>query len=43
MAKPDAIVDHRTIEQRAAAWLARRDSGEWTSADDVALTEWLDG
>lgn len=30
------------IEERAAAWLVKRDSGEWTDQDAAALTEWLD-
>jgi transmembrane sensor len=30
------------IEQRAAAWLAKRDSGEWTQVDEHQLNEWLD-
>lgn len=29
-------------EHRAAAWLARRDSGEWSAADESALHEWLE-
>lgn len=28
-------------EQAAAAWIARRDSGEWSEADAAALNEWL--
>jgi transmembrane sensor len=34
-------VDHLAIEERAAAWLARRDGGDWSSEDDVHLAEWL--
>jgi transmembrane sensor len=34
-------VDHLAIEERAAAWLARRDGGDWSSEDDVHLTAWL--
>lgn len=30
------------IEQRAAAWLAQRDGGAWSDADDAALQAWLD-
>lgn len=30
------------IEDRAAEWLAKRDSGEWNDADRAHLTEWLD-
>jgi len=33
--------NHKAIEDRAAEFLARRDSGEWTAADDVRLNEWL--
>src|SRR5688500_14704273 len=32
----------KQIERRAAAWLAHRDSGEWTEADDAALQGWLE-
>lgn len=34
-------VDHRAIEKCAATWLARRDSGEWSSEDRARLAEWL--
>lgn len=30
------------IEQTAAAWLARRDSGSWSSRDQALLEAWLD-
>src|SRR5688572_22820583 len=30
------------VEDEAAAWLVRRDSGEWTTNDQQALDEWLD-
>jgi transmembrane sensor len=30
------------IEETAAAWLARRDGGRWSPADDDALAAWLD-
>jgi transmembrane sensor len=30
------------IEQHAAQWLAQRDGGSWSDADDVALAAWLD-
>lgn len=33
--------DHLAIEECAAAWLARRDGGDWSSEDDAHLTEWL--
>jgi transmembrane sensor len=29
------------VEQRAAEWLARRDGGAWSNADDAALHAWL--
>ena len=32
---------HRQIEQVAAAWLARRDRGDWSEADDAGLNAWL--
>jgi len=32
----------RQIEERAAAWLARRDSGTWSQDDERRLQEWLD-
>jgi transmembrane sensor len=41
MAKQNAPFNHHAIEERAAAWLARRDSGEWTNKEQTALTEWL--
>lgn len=41
MARRDAPFDHRAIEERAARWLARRDSDEWTNEDQTGLTEWL--
>lgn len=31
----------RQIEDRAAAWLAKRDSGEWSESDQVELDRWL--
>lgn len=30
------------IEREAAAWLARRDGGGWSEADEAALVRWLD-
>lgn len=30
------------IEERAADWLALKDSGKWTPADESALNEWLE-
>jgi transmembrane sensor len=32
---------HDTIEAAAAQWLARHDSGRWTSEDERALQDWL--
>jgi transmembrane sensor len=32
----------KSIEDQAAAWLARRDSGEWHASDEAKLTEWLE-
>jgi len=32
---------HREIEDHAAALLARRDSGDWTDADQVHLEQWM--
>jgi transmembrane sensor len=29
------------IEELAAGWLARRDSGNWSSADEAKLIAWL--
>jgi transmembrane sensor len=34
-------MDSRQIEERAAAWLAKRDSGAWTAQDERELNEWL--
>lgn len=31
------------IEDRAAAWLAKRDSGRWSEDDERELQSWLDG
>jgi transmembrane sensor len=31
----------RDIEQRAAAWIVRRDQSDWMSADDAELRDWL--
>jgi transmembrane sensor len=30
------------IEEKAAAWLARQDSGEWSPADQAALDAWIE-
>lgn len=30
------------IEERAAEWLAKRDSGDWTPADEAEFTAWLE-
>ncbi|MCC4593735.1 DUF4880 domain-containing protein, partial [Xanthomonas campestris pv. cannae] len=34
-------MDSRWIEARAAAWLARRDRGDWTDARQARLDAWL--
>ncbi|HEX8755342.1 MAG TPA: FecR domain-containing protein [Steroidobacteraceae bacterium] len=34
-------LDHQAIEECAAAWLARRDGGEWSSEDEARLAAWL--
>jgi transmembrane sensor len=34
-------LDHRQIERDAAQWLARRDAGAWTPADEAELDDWL--
>jgi transmembrane sensor len=36
------IPSSRQIEERAAAWLARRDSGSWSEDDERRLQAWLD-
>jgi transmembrane sensor len=33
--------DSIQIEEIAASWLARRDGGEWTEADQAELEAWL--
>lgn len=35
------MLSHSQIEDHAAAWLAKRDSGEWAPADQRGLAEWL--
>ena len=35
------MASSRQIEQAAAAWLARRESGAWTDADQAGLDAWL--
>jgi transmembrane sensor len=35
------MAGNQTIEAAAAAWFARRDSGEWQEADQAALDAWL--
>lgn len=35
------VENHRLIQERAAAWLVKRDSGEWTQSDEAALDQWL--
>lgn len=34
--------DSREVEHRAAAWLARRDHGDWSDADADAFEAWLE-
>jgi transmembrane sensor len=36
-----SVESSREIEERAAAWLARRDSGLWSDSDGVELERWL--
>lgn len=36
-----AMANSRQIEHTAAGWLARRDRGPWSTADDAALAAWL--
>ena len=36
------MASHKNIEDQAAAWLAERDSGEWTEAREQALRCWLE-
>ena len=33
---------HKEIEDRAAAWLAKRDSGDWSEDDQVDFLRWID-
>lgn len=35
------VTDARAVEERAHAWLAQRDSGNWSEADQTAFAEWL--
>jgi transmembrane sensor len=35
------VTKHKPIEDRAAAWLARRDSDQWAPEDEAQLTGWL--
>lgn len=41
MTRTGEPVDHLAIEECAAAWLARRDGGDWSSEDEARLEEWL--
>jgi transmembrane sensor len=34
--------NHKQVEDKAAAWLARRDSGIWSEVDQAHLTRWLE-
>jgi len=35
------VANHSQIQERAADWLVRRDSGEWTPGDEEQLACWL--
>ena len=35
------MTDSRQIEQQAADWLVRRDTGDWTPLDQQVLEAWL--
>jgi transmembrane sensor len=35
------VANHRLIEEHAASWLVRRESGHWTPEDADALAHWL--
>jgi transmembrane sensor len=37
------VESHRQIEDEAALLLAKRDSGEWSGADETQLARWLSG
>lgn len=37
-----ATQNHRAIEEAAGDWLARRDTGSWSDADQAAFDRWLD-
>ena len=32
----------KQVEEEAAAWIVRRDSGTWTTRDQAALDDWLE-
>jgi transmembrane sensor len=36
------VASVKEVEEQAAAWLVKRDSGRWTEADQQALDRWLD-
>ncbi|WP_430390959.1 FecR family protein [Dyella sp. 20L07] len=36
------MTSSRQIEQTAATWLARRDAGDWSAAEQAALDAWLE-
>ena len=36
------VATRTDVEQRAAQWLAQRDGGTWSDADDAELRAWLD-
>jgi len=35
------VANHSAIEERAAAWLVRRDGGHWTPTDEEDLARWM--
>lgn len=35
--------DMQTLNDEAAAWVARMDKGEWSSEDEERLEQWLAG
>ncbi len=38
-----AVMSAEAIEHAAAAWFAKKDSGEWSSTDQAAFDAWLNG
>ncbi len=41
MKSDKSMESSRKIEEQALAWLARRDSGRWSEAEESALEQWL--